>query len=722
MNWAEKPPAGEAHDPSTIPDYDRDFLNPDDLRQFENALTDQGASPLVALNDWRPIYQRVRRGRGRRKGPRRTKDETREGVLYTVLKWPFLFTVFGWIAVLAFAYTLTRVYIFLYEQWITWRGRRQSLRRQLHAQTNYRDWQKAAQALDDHLGNQRWKEIDEYAYYDHLTISNLVDQLRKARNEAEREIRVGHTRPGEGPAAEELCTLLEACVKNNFAGVENPRLYSEAYSGTKNLVQKYIDELHACIQLVADSKVISSEDKLQHFKHLDTNFGRTALCLSGGATFAYYHFGVVRALLDNEILPEIITGTSGGALVAALVATRTDEELKQLLVPALAHQIKACHEGFLAWVRRWWRTGARFDTLDWARQCSWFCRGSMTFREAYERTGRILNVSCVPSDPHSPTILANYLTSPNCVIWSAVLASAAVPGILNPVVLMTKKRDGTLAPYSFGHKWKDGSLRTDIPIKALNLHFNVNFTIVSQVNPHINLFFFSSRGAVGRPVTHRKGRGWRGGFLGSAIEQYIKLDMNKWLRVLRHLELLPRPMGQDWSEIWLQKFSGTVTIWPKTIPSDFYHILSDPSPERLARMLRVGQQSAFPKIQFIKNRLKIEIAVVRSLQKFAHAGGRAISPAPSRWRQNDDPTDPLSERLDHNLPERRVDCAVGEESHLLDGALSDHSSGESATSRLRVPEPRRGSTGSIFEEMRRQSAVFFDDMDLSGEDETVRPG
>jgi predicted acylesterase/phospholipase RssA len=264
--------------------------------------------------------------------------------------------------------------------------------------------------------------------------------------------------------------------------VENPRLYSETYSGTKDLVQEYIDEVHSCIRLVLDSEQISNDIKYQHFKHLDTNFGRTALCLSGGATFAYYHFGVIRALLDNEVLPDIITGTSGGALVAALVATRTDEELKQLLIPALAHRIRACHEGFTTWVRRWWRTGARFDTLDWARQCAWFCRGSMTFREAYERTGRILNVSCVPSDPHSPTILANYLTSPDCVIWSAVLASAAVPGILNPVVLMTKKRDGTLAPYSFGHKWKDGSLRTDIPIKALNSHFNVNFTIVSQVS------------------------------------------------------------------------------------------------------------------------------------------------------------------------------------------------------------------------------------------------
>lgn len=339
---------------------------------------------------------------------------------------------------------------------------------------------------------------------------------------------------------------------------------------------------------------------------MHANFGRTALCLSGGAAFAYYHFGVVKALLEADQLPDVITGTSGGALVAALVATRTNDELEQLLIPALAHKLTACREPISTWLPRWWRTGARFDSVDWAKQMGWWTRGSMTFREAYERTGRILNVSCVPADPHSPTILCNYLTSPDCVIWSAVLASAAVPGIQNPVVLMTKNGDGSLSPYSFGHKWKDGSLRTDIPIKALNLHFNVNFTIVSQVNPHISLFFFSSRGTVGSPVTHRKGRGWRGGYLGSATEQYIKLDLNKWLKVLKHLELLPRPLGQDWSQLWLQQFSGTITIWPKSVPSDFLNILTDPDAPCLARMIHEGQQSAFPKLKFIANRLKVE--------------------------------------------------------------------------------------------------------------------
>ena len=471
----------DPYDLLALPDYDREFIDPDDLRQFEKALNAPEVSPLVAINDWRPINQRVRRNNNRRRKPRRSKDETREGFLYTLLKWPFLFTVFAWIVVLSLFYVFTRSYIFLYEQWVTWRGKRERLRRDLSAKTNYADWLKAAQALDAHLGSAKWKEADEYAYYDHLTINKVVAQLKKSRKDVEQEAQGKRASSNEPSAIEELCILLEACVKNNFSGVENPRLYSETYSGTKDLVQEYVDEVNACIRLVEDNQQMKGDDKYQHFKHVDTNLGRTALCLSGGATFAYYHFGVVKALLDNEVLPEIITGTSGGALVAGLVATRTDEELKQLLVPALAHRITACHEGFTTWIRRWWRTGARFDTLDWARQCSWFCRGSTTFREAYERTGRVLNVTCVPSDPHSPTILANYLTSPDCVIWSAVLASAAVPGILNPVVLMTKKRDGTLAPYSFGHKWKDGSLRTDIPVKALNLHFNVNFTIVSQV-------------------------------------------------------------------------------------------------------------------------------------------------------------------------------------------------------------------------------------------------
>lgn len=52
----------------------------------------------------------------------------------------------------------------------------------------------------------------------------------------------------------------------------------------------------------------------------------------------------------------------------------------------------------------------------------------------------------------------------------------------------------------------------------------------------------------------------RGGFLASAAEQFLKLDLSKWLKVVRDLDLLPKMLDQDWSSIWLQKFDGTVTI------------------------------------------------------------------------------------------------------------------------------------------------------------------
>ena len=77
-----------------------------------------------------------------------------------------------------------------------------------------------------------------------------------------------------------------------------------------------------------------------------------------------------------------------------------------------------------------------------------------------------------PADRHSPTKLLNYLTAPDTVIWTALMASAAVPWILNPVVLMEKARDGKLVPWNWGSKFKDGSLRVDIPLQSLNHYFN----------------------------------------------------------------------------------------------------------------------------------------------------------------------------------------------------------------------------------------------------------
>lgn len=47
--------------------------------------------------------------------------------------------------------------------------------------------------------------------------------------------------------------------------------------------------------------------------------------------------------------------------------------------------------------------------------------------------------------------LLNYLTAPNVLVWSAALASCAIPGVYAPVELMKKdEKTGKLSPYMEG--------------------------------------------------------------------------------------------------------------------------------------------------------------------------------------------------------------------------------------------------------------------------------
>ncbi|KZS97703.1 patatin-domain-containing protein [Sistotremastrum niveocremeum HHB9708] len=524
--------------------------------------------------------------------------------MFLLVRWPLLFLLGLFIFVVFGAYVGTRQCVNAWERLFAWRGQKGKLRKNLRGARSYKEWREAAEVMDEYLQFDAWKAADEDAYYDWRLVKKVRRSLKSFREKGDVRSLIG---------------VLNTCLRANFAGTESSRLYSETFYGTKNLIESYLEEVQTCLEYVRNSPQLSLEEKRQFLKSANTNFGSSALCLSGGASFGYYHFGVVKAFVDADLLPRVIAGTSAGGLVASLVCTRTDEELKRLLTPRLADNLTACEDPFRVWFERFWKTGARFDTVQWARKCCFFTRGSLTFRDAWLRTGRVLNISVIPFDQHSPTKLLNYLTAPDTVIWSALLASAAVPGILNPVILMQKTPSGSIIPWSWGTRFKDGSLRVDIPVQALNLYFNVTHPIVSQVNPHVHLFFFAPKGSPGKPVAHSRGKGWRGGFLLSAAEQWLKLELTKNFRFIRDLELLPRILGQDWSSVFLQRFDGTVTIWPRTRVMDWFHILSDPDRQELERMMRVGQIVTWPKLHMIENRFRIEREILRGRQEVRKA-------------------------------------------------------------------------------------------------------
>ncbi|KAL7753735.1 hypothetical protein RI367_000666 [Sorochytrium milnesiophthora] len=518
-----------------------------------------------------------------------------EGLGYT-------FGIGGILMLELIGYTLVRQWVNIYERYFIWIGRNRRFREKLRQSETYEQWAEAAQRLDVHLKKTSWQETPASGYYDYKLIANLTRRLKKARL------------AGDTTKLRDLCT--ESACKSNIGGIENIWLYSHTYFGTKRLIEDYLQEVKDSLLYLANHNALSIADKRQFFKRASQQYGRSALCLSGGATFGYYHLGVVKALMDKGLLPKVITGTSAGSLIASLVCTRTDDELREMLIPDLYKNLTACDEPWVFRIIRLMQSGVMFSSERWQEKTRWVTHGDLTFMEAYRRTGRILNITVVSSDRHSPPKLLNYVTSPNVVVWSAVLASSAVPGVLEPVTLMMKTKVATagggapqekIVPFlGWGKTWRDGSLRTDIPVKSLHQLFNVNYTIVSQVNPHITLFFFEHRGGGGHPTAHRGGRGWRGGFIASALEHFLKLDLKKWLKIVRDLRLMPTFMDQDWSFLWLQKFDGNVTILPKSTISDYIHILTDPDEYRMTLYLIKGQRNTWPKMKIIANRMGVE--------------------------------------------------------------------------------------------------------------------
>lgn len=72
--------------------------------------------------------------------------------------------------------------------------------------------------------------------------------------------------------------------------------------------------------------------------------------------------------------------------------------------------------------------------------------GNYTFKEAYERTGRILNITVAATNQYEHNRLLNYLTAPHVLIWSAACASCALWGLFEPVQLMAKDKNGKKKP------------------------------------------------------------------------------------------------------------------------------------------------------------------------------------------------------------------------------------------------------------------------------------
>ncbi|OAO04588.1 DUF3336 domain-containing protein [Parasphingorhabdus sp.] len=444
---------------------------------------------------------------------------------------------------------------------------------------SYSEWSKAAKAHDRATGVDQWKKADESKHFDHKSIRRRLKRLS----------RLWKAQDNAG-----LLYALNEGIHGNMDGMGNDRLHQKAKFGTKQLIQDYVDAIVNSLEYLASEKVtdIPFEEKLDFFRRAQHCYGRSAFLMSGSGAYLYFHVGVVKALWKEGLLPHIMSGSSGGSVVGALISTHTDEEIPPFLKAenlVIGSDDESSDSGLLGGPRRMRADEIRGRLHDMLPD--------LTFQEAYELTGRHLNVSIAPAEKHQTSRLLNAIASPNVYIREAVMASCAVPGIYPPVTLAAKDHRGERIPYLPNRKWVDGSVTHDLPAKRLARLYGVNHHIVSQANPLITPF--------ATDVSQKRNPL-------SSIRNASVTTMKAWLNA--NVEMMQKPlsyfprlnsMANMTLSVINQDYTGDINI---IRPSMFWgptKILSNLPVEDIDELIQLGERTTWPKLEMVRTQTKI---------------------------------------------------------------------------------------------------------------------
>ena len=387
--------------------------------------------------------------------------------------------------------------------------------------------------------------------------------------------------------------------------------------------------------------------------------------------------------MENGLLPRVISGASAGSILCAMIGTRTDEECLRDLFDAKGTTAPG-HSGILKLnffrplrnpsaddgdadggkknqteigevlqntagafkdAKKTWQlfvpiglrqfTSFIFDIFaghrrprdilkndtEHFRSCCRANIGNFTFQEAFDRTGRILNIIVSPTNRSDPPRLLNYLTSPHVLVWSAAVASSSLPGVFEPNKLVVKDADGTerfesAAPARF----IDGSMEQDLPMTMLSELFNVNHFIISQANPHAVAFAsFNLNKSV-----------WTNQVVGltHGILLFLKNQLKSWVRDIVELiggrraaplEEFRRGIG---SQFFTQEYDGRETDislipWKshRSLMSCFLHLIYNPSDDEFMEWMRAAERETWRFIPKIKSHVAEEMTLDRCVQR-----------------------------------------------------------------------------------------------------------
>ncbi|EAN85432.1 hypothetical protein C3747_63g123 [Trypanosoma cruzi] len=347
------------------------------------------------------------------------------------------------------------------------------LKKKAQAARTYDEWIIIARQLDELDGFQAWRLKGESRFMNFDGLVGRIGLLTTLKRKGDAEV---------------LLAVLSTGLQRSVFGITNPNLY-RYLSGTKAVIEAYNSLLVYLIQKLARDTSVDARKRYSTFMDVARVYGSTALVFHGDMMLGQFHFGAAKALWKANLLPRFFYGGKTGALVSAfLCCKRNLAEVFDVDEAAFSTFSKATL-GLFDW--RWqrlWNEGYFFNIhvlVNFMREHL----GDLTFLEAYQLTGRVLNIEYTPeavgvSHKRAPLVrLLNYLTAPSVLVYSAVAASfASMPHFFERYPLLAKDLNGCVVPYDppvMGCVGKRSDGKVD-GLERLRQLFHIKCFIVSE--------------------------------------------------------------------------------------------------------------------------------------------------------------------------------------------------------------------------------------------------
>lgn len=457
------------------------------------------------------------------------------------------------------------------------------MKHELDRAESYSEWKEIALRLDEETGAQEWKYDNSSPYFDAEIISNRLNKLRRYR---------------QMHRVADLIYILREGLSHDVANIGHPMLFTQTYVGTKKLIEDYIEEVSSSLLYIASNECdsLSVQEKLDYFENCRIAYGQPAMMFSGGASLGLFHTGVCKVLREQDLMPKVLSGSSAGAMMTAMLGVSNSEEIDHLLTGDTFYS-EAFH--FRNW-KELVRGDGGFADVRYLKKFLIENLGDLSFEEAYAKSGIDINISVAPYDvAQEDARIMNRYTAPDLLVWSAVLASCAVPILFPPVRLTSKRYDGVHTPYLASIRWVDGSVRSDFPQEKMARLYNINYTIASQVNPHIVPFMQNDEERFRKDLLSWPERIVRkhGKTIAMDVMNFTRDRMGRVPTIRR---LLDHGYG-----IVDQRYYGDVNIVGNYSLRHYQYMLQNPRPHLFKILQREGERATWSKLSSIETHARI---------------------------------------------------------------------------------------------------------------------